>query len=390
MDSDDSDQDVGAYQSSDDEDYVPEGASADDDDDEDYNSKKKKGRTPKKKATVTPLRRSSRRKRGGIKLREPDSDEESEEPLASSESDEDNEPGEDDDNEAENEQNEEEKKRITNIWESMKQDGNSNNKSKPKEDVSGDEDPKEKNDVNEQTEKDSAEKKISRSLADNKPKETTKIEEKETVSEKQDSEKSPREIPGAASKKRPGGLSNVLGSISKKQKISTLDKSKKDWDSFKKEQGIEDELRNKSKDGFLSKQEFLQRVDYRKWENERELRLATGRGKKPCSGVTLELGVGLKDDVDTILVLAAWEEEDSGTGSEDDISCEEGLGSTVEDSAIDELFIVGDAEGTGDGSKLEDGTTSSELDDSMVELGKGDTEKVDEAVGFTDVCTVVF
>ena len=65
-------------------------------------------------------------------MREPDSDEESEEPLASSESDEDNEPVEDDNNEAEIEQNEEEKKRITNIWESMKHDGNSNNKSKPK------------------------------------------------------------------------------------------------------------------------------------------------------------------------------------------------------------------------------------------------------------------
>ena len=31
---------------------------------------------------------------------------------------------------------------------------------------------------------------------------------------------------------------------------------------------------------YLSKQEFLQRVDYRTWENERELRLATGRSKK--------------------------------------------------------------------------------------------------------------
>jgi len=72
----------------------------------------------------------------------------------------------------------------------------------------------------------------------------------------------------------------VVGSLSKKQKLSTLEKSKHDWDSFKKEKGLEDELRNNSKDGYLSKQEFLQRVDYRTWENERELRLATGRSKK--------------------------------------------------------------------------------------------------------------
>ena len=97
----------------------------------------------------------------------------------------------------------------------------------------------------------------------------------------------------------------------------------------------------------------------------------------------------MKDDVDTILELSACEEEDSGIGSEDEISCEEELGSTVEDSAIDESLIVGDAEGTGDKSKLEDDATSVELNVGMGELGKGETGTVDEAVGVTDVCTVV-
>lgn len=45
-----------------------------------------------------------------------------------------------------------------------------------------------------------------------------------------------------------------------------------DWDKFKKEQKIEDELTLQTKDGFLEKQAFLQRADERQFEVEKGLR----------------------------------------------------------------------------------------------------------------------
>lgn len=52
--------------------------------------------------------------------------------------------------------------------------------------------------------------------------------------------------------KRPGGgLGNILGQLGKKNKLSVLEQSKKDWNSFKDEEGINEELStfNKGKDG---------------------------------------------------------------------------------------------------------------------------------------------
>ncbi|KAI4469934.1 bucentaur related [Holotrichia oblita] len=62
----------------------------------------------------------------------------------------------------------------------------------------------------------------------------------------------------------------------KKQKITTLEKSKLDWDKFKKEENLEEELHNfnKGKDGYLDRQDFLQRTDVRRFEIERDIRNA--------------------------------------------------------------------------------------------------------------------
>ncbi|KAE8608103.1 hypothetical protein XENTR_v10011399 [Xenopus tropicalis] len=76
--------------------------------------------------------------------------------------------------------------------------------------------------------------------------------------------------------KRPGGMSSILGKLgSKKQKISTLEKSKLDWESFKEKEGISEELaiHNRGKDGYIERKAFLERVDYRQFEQEREIRL---------------------------------------------------------------------------------------------------------------------
>lgn len=77
--------------------------------------------------------------------------------------------------------------------------------------------------------------------------------------------------------KRPGGLGSVLDKINKKQKISTLSKSKLDWDQFKKDNKLEDDLQihNKGKQGYLERVAFLNRTEQRQYEKERDIRLST-------------------------------------------------------------------------------------------------------------------
>lgn len=79
-----------------------------------------------------------------------------------------------------------------------------------------------------------------------------------------------------------GGISSVLGQIGKKPKISTLEKSKLDWDNFKKQENIEEELNthNKGKDGYLERQDFLQRADLRQFEIEKQLRNSSRRSTR--------------------------------------------------------------------------------------------------------------
>lgn len=93
----------------------------------------------------------------------------------------------------------------------------------------------------------------------------------QTASSSSDAQKAP-------GKPRPvkslGGIGSVLSQLGKKPKISTLEKSKLDWDRFKKEENIEEELAsyNKGKDGYLERQDFLQRADLRRFEIEKEIR----------------------------------------------------------------------------------------------------------------------
>ena len=52
------------------------------------------------------------------------------------------------------------------------------------------------------------------------------------------------------------------------------DKSKLDWDSFKKKEGIEEELQihNRGKEGYIERKQFLERTDLRQFEIEKSLR----------------------------------------------------------------------------------------------------------------------
>ncbi|KAM4733937.1 craniofacial development protein 1 [Anableps anableps] len=83
-------------------------------------------------------------------------------------------------------------------------------------------------------------------------------------------------LPGPSAK-RPAGMSNILSRIGgKKQKMSTLEKSKMDWDAFKSEEGITEELaiHNRGREGFVERKNFLERVDHRQFELEKAVRLS--------------------------------------------------------------------------------------------------------------------
>lgn len=94
-----------------------------------------------------------------------------------------------------------------------------------------------------------------------------------------------------------GGLSSVLSKLGKNNKLSTLEKSKKDWNSFKINEGIEEDIsiHNRGREGlvfiafknhiialklyynkyvfrYLERQDFLQRTDLRRFEIEKNLR----------------------------------------------------------------------------------------------------------------------
>ncbi|KAI4344736.1 hypothetical protein L6164_011927 [Bauhinia variegata] len=82
----------------------------------------------------------------------------------------------------------------------------------------------------------------------------------------------------------PSAVDAVLEQIKKKQKLSVLDKTKKDWGEFKDEnKGLEDELDayKKSSNQYLDKVSFLQRTDYREFERERDARLALHARRRP-------------------------------------------------------------------------------------------------------------
>ena len=74
-------------------------------------------------------------------------------------------------------------------------------------------------------------------------------------------------------KQKKTGLDKLLDDIKGPQNLSTVGKSNMDWKDYKKEKGLDEELEIAAKDGYISKQEFLQRVDHRQFEQERDDRL---------------------------------------------------------------------------------------------------------------------
>ena len=69
-----------------------------------------------------------------------------------------------------------------------------------------------------------------------------------------------------------GGLDGVLHAIKKPSSVSTMAKSSVDWDAFKEESNLGDELEQATKDGYLQRQDFLTRCDVRQFEQEKAQR----------------------------------------------------------------------------------------------------------------------
>ena len=78
----------------------------------------------------------------------------------------------------------------------------------------------------------------------------------------------------AAPLKRGLDISDLVANLGKKQKLSTLNKTKLDWSLFKKEEGIEDDLKNhtKNKNSYVERKAFLERTDHKQFELEKSIR----------------------------------------------------------------------------------------------------------------------
>lgn len=98
------------------------------------------------------------------------------------------------------------------------------------------------------------------------PKKTEEVKSQSTA---------PKTVSGIKRPSIGGGLSSVLSQLTKKNKLSVLEKTKQDWDGFKDDQGISEELQthNRGRDGFLERRDFLERTDLRQFEIEKNLRL---------------------------------------------------------------------------------------------------------------------
>jgi len=70
-------------------------------------------------------------------------------------------------------------------------------------------------------------------------------------------------------------IHNVLNALkAQNKKLGTLDKTKLDWEAYKRDQNIEEEMEihRRSRHGYIDKQEFLHRSDLRQFELEKAAR----------------------------------------------------------------------------------------------------------------------
>ncbi|XP_076205527.1 craniofacial development protein 1 [Aptenodytes patagonicus] len=277
------------YSSAEDEDYVPSGAEYSEDDVSELVREEAADSPRPPRGRRSPRRPGSRKRKKGGLLLEPDEKEEEE----AQQNEEEEEEEVDNVEQVERNREEEEKKKEDALWASFLSDVGQKPKAgattqvtqakKAEEEKSGNklqEKPKES-----EKPKDSGKVTITKvfDFAGEEVRVTKEVDStsKEAKSFLKQQEKrqsaAPASLPTVSGVKRPSGMSSLLGKIgSKKQKMSTLEKSKLDWENFKEEEGIVEELaiHNRGKDGYIERKAFLERVDHRQFEIERDIRLS--------------------------------------------------------------------------------------------------------------------
>ncbi|XP_061863647.1 craniofacial development protein 1 isoform X2 [Colius striatus] len=274
------------YASAEDEDYVPSGAEYSEDDVSELVREEAADGPRPGRGRRSPRRPASRKRKKGGLLLEPDEKEE-EKAQQSEEEEEDNV------EQVERSREEEEKKKEDALWASFLSDVGQKPKAaaatqatqakKAEEEKSG----KKLQEKPKESEKPKGSGKVTITkvfdFAGEEVRVTKEVDStsKEAKSFLKQQEKwqaaAPASLPTGSGVKRPSGISGLLGKIgSKKQKMSTLEKSKLDWENFKEEEGIVEELaiHNRGKDGYIERKAFLERVDHRQFEIERDIRLS--------------------------------------------------------------------------------------------------------------------
>lgn len=64
------------------------------------------------------------------------------------------------------------------------------------------------------------------------------------------------------------------------KKENTLEKARRDWTGFVKDEGIREDLDHANKDGYVERQQFLRRVDTRTYDKSRQPQHDINRGKR--------------------------------------------------------------------------------------------------------------
>ena len=77
------------------------------------------------------------------------------------------------------------------------------------------------------------------------------------------------EVPTA---KKKSAIDGILDVLKDPKKISTVEKSSYDWDKFKEEKGLGEDFEKKAQHGYVSREEFINRVDWRQFNKERDIR----------------------------------------------------------------------------------------------------------------------
>lgn len=65
-------------------------------------------------------------------------------------------------------------------------------------------------------------------------------------------------------------LNDMLKATESTKKVNTIEKTSHDWETYKRDKGIQHEVDQGAKDGYLERMDFLQRVDVRVHEGSKK------------------------------------------------------------------------------------------------------------------------